>query len=470
MATTFGSPASRADQTLAWNMQLIGHHELSGFGGVGEGMAIQQTRDGRRILWLAHESAPKNFTAIDVTDPRQLKQLVQTDLPHARVRSNSLDVVGDIMTVAYQTKKLGAKPAGFDLFDISKPEQPKLISHFDASRIPEGITASRYPSDLGQYIPTFSLIWVAMVHDYWMHRDDLAYVRSMLPGIRGVLAWYESYVDQTGLLGPMPWWSFVDWAKEWPVGIPPGAKDGHSAMITLQFAYALQRGAELEDALGLPSEGARYRALAGKLTAAARAKAWDPARSLFLDSPEAKLYSQQANTMAVLVDAVPASEQRALMERVLEDRTLVQSTYYYSFYVLEALRKAGLADRYIEQLAPWRAMLALGLTTTAESPEPTRSDSHAWSAHPNYGLLATVLGIRPASPGFKAVRIAPSLGPLKRAAGRMPHPLGDIDVRLERSGDQGLRGEVTLPPGLSGTFEWNGRQLSLRPGRQEIGL
>jgi hypothetical protein len=239
-------------------------------------------------------------------------------------------------------------------------------------------------------------------------------------------------------------------------------------MITLQFVYALQRAAELEDAFGLASEAARYRALAGRLTMAAKAKAWDSSRGLFLDSPEAKLYSQQTNIMAVLVDAVPAAEQRALMQRVLDDRTLVQSTYYYSFYLLEALRKAGLADQYIEQLAPWRAMLAMGLTTTAESPEPTRSDSHAWSAHPNYGLLATVLGIRPATPGFRSVRIAPSLGPLKRASGRMPHPLGDIEVRLERSGELGLSGEVTLPPGLEGVFEWNGRTVPLRAGRQPI--
>ena len=131
----------------------------------------------------------------------------------------------------------------------------QAISHFDVSRIPEGITASRYPSDLGQYIPTFSLIWVAMVHDYWMHRDDPAYVRGLLPGVRGVLGWYERHLDETGLLGPMPWWSFVDWAKEWPMGIPPGVKDGHSATITLQFAYALQRAAELEDAFGLPARG-----------------------------------------------------------------------------------------------------------------------------------------------------------------------------------------------------------------------
>ena len=180
--------------------------------------------------------------------------------------------------------------------------------------------------------------------------------------------------------------------------------------------------------------------------------------------------SQQTNTMAVLVDAVPAPEQRALMERVLGDKTLVQATYYYGFYVLEALRKAGLADRYIEQLAPWQQMLALGLTTTAESPEPTRSDSHAWSAHPNYGLLATVLGVRPAKPGFQSVLVAPSLGPLKRADGRVPHPLGDIEVRLLRVGAQGIRAEITLPPGLGGVFQWGNREKPLRPGRQEIEL
>jgi hypothetical protein len=52
----------------------------------------------------------------------------------------------------------------------------------------------------------------------------------------------------------------------------------------------------------------------------------------------------------------------------------------------------------------------------------------------------------------------------------MPHPLGDIEVRLERSGDLGLRGEVTLPTGLAGVFEWNGRTLQLRAGRQQISL
>jgi len=125
----------------ALNMKLIAHDTLHGFGGVGEGMSIQQTSAGRRILWLAHEGAPKNFTGVDVSDPKHPKVVIQTELPHDSVRSNSLEVVGDIMAVAYQCWE-GAKirkpgfnrdPAGVELFDISNPENPKSISFFDCS-------------------------------------------------------------------------------------------------------------------------------------------------------------------------------------------------------------------------------------------------------------------------------------------------------------------------------------------------
>jgi hypothetical protein len=126
-------PGARADQTLALNMKLLAHHELAGYGGLGEGMAMQLTKDGRRILWLAHESAPKNFSGVDVTDPRNPKLIVQTDLPHMKLRSNSLDLVGDTLAVAYQASSVGITPAGVDLFDVGNPEHPKLISHFDCS-------------------------------------------------------------------------------------------------------------------------------------------------------------------------------------------------------------------------------------------------------------------------------------------------------------------------------------------------
>ena len=120
-------------ESVCWNFKLLAHHELAGFGGMGEGMAIQVAKDGRRIMWLAHESAPKNFTGVDVSDPRNPKLVVQTDLPESFMRSNSLELTGDIMAVAYQTQKVGQKPAGFELFDISTPERPKSIAYVDAS-------------------------------------------------------------------------------------------------------------------------------------------------------------------------------------------------------------------------------------------------------------------------------------------------------------------------------------------------
>src|ERR1700754_2090478 len=110
--------AKGAYEPVSWNFKLLAQHELGGFGGMGEGMAVQIAPDGRRIIWLAHESAPKNFTAVDVSDPRKPKVVCQTDLPESFMRSNSLELAGDIMAVAYQTQKAGQKPAGFELFDV----------------------------------------------------------------------------------------------------------------------------------------------------------------------------------------------------------------------------------------------------------------------------------------------------------------------------------------------------------------
>ncbi|MBI3325197.1 MAG: hypothetical protein HYZ81_00630 [Nitrospinae bacterium] len=114
-------------------MRLIGHHDLGGFGNGGEGLGLQRTRDGRRVLYIAHESAPKNFTVIDVTDPSQPRMLAQKELPHREMRSNSLDVVGDLLVVAYQTARPGLTPAGVELFDVSDPTNPRSIAFFDRS-------------------------------------------------------------------------------------------------------------------------------------------------------------------------------------------------------------------------------------------------------------------------------------------------------------------------------------------------
>ena len=112
-------------------------------------------------------------------------------------------------------------------------------------------------------------------------------------------------------------------------------------------------------------------------------------------------------------------------------------------------------------------MPARGLTSTPEYPDPTRSDTHAWSAHPAYDFLTIVAGIAPAAPGFSKVRITPGLGAQKEFSATMPHPAGNIETSYKRTGSS-VDAVITLPKGLSGTFLWNGREYALNEGAQAI--
>ena len=349
------------------------------------------------------------------------------------------------------------------------------IELFDRSRVPEGLTQSRYPSISPQLINTFSLFWIDMVHDYWRHRDDDAFIRARVPGMEAVLGWFERKIDvKTGLLGPLPYWTFVDWTKEWNWseergigGSPDGAKFGGSAIVTLQFAGTLQRAAELSRALGNEERAVHYEKLAVGLRDAVKRLCWDEQRRLFADTPEKKFFSQHVNVMAVLSGAIEGDAARELIERVAHDSSLIQCSTYFRFYLLRAMKQAGLGDEYLTMLAPWEGMLARGLTTFAEQPDPTRSDCHAWSASPVYEFLATVCGVEPASPGFATVKIEPHLGKLQHAEGKVMHPKGEILVSLARTAN-GLQAKISLPPGITGAFVWRGKTTPLRPGEQSL--
>ncbi len=350
------------------------------------------------------------------------------------------------------------------------------IQQFQQSILPIGLTQSRYPSSQPQIIPPFSLFWISMVHDYWMYRDDPEFIKEQINGIRSVLGWYQQHISSNGMLGPMDWWNFVDWSfgpynMEKPIGgVPEGAINGNSSILTLQYAYTLQQAAALLESTGDQNQARQYRVLAVSLIQKTKALCWNQQKGLIADSPEQDTYSQHANIMAVLAGMFNSAEEKGLMNKVLHEPDLTQTTLYFKFYLVQAMNKAGLGDEYLDQLQPWKDMIKLGLTTFAETPEPTRSDCHAWSASPNYDLLATVCGITPGSPGFKTVIIAPHLGRLKFIEAKMPHPNGDILVSLKRKDDNGLEGNVLLPQGLSGIFIWKGKQVQLHSGRQSIAL
>ena len=74
---------------------------------------MQIAKDGRRIIWLgARERAEELHRASTSPIRASRKWWCRPTCRTPYMRSNSLEVVGDIMAVAYQTQKVGQKPAG----------------------------------------------------------------------------------------------------------------------------------------------------------------------------------------------------------------------------------------------------------------------------------------------------------------------------------------------------------------------
>ena len=343
------------------------------------------------------------------------------------------------------------------------------IQQFDDSRIPEGITMSRYPTFFPQMHPTYSLIWILMVHDHYMLRADSAFTAGFQMGIGTVLQWFEERIDESGLLGRLTWPNYMDAAPGFgPAGAPPGTIDGQSAQISLLYAYALDHAAELFTYYGKQKKATAYQDLSDKLKKAAYDKCYDHRRKLFYETPERQILTQHTNVLAILTDAIPVSQQGDMMTRILEDTSLIPSQIYFSFYNMRAMKKVGMGDLYLNHLQHWEIMIDQGLTTFAERSLEGRSDCHAWSAHPLYDFLATVGGIEPEEPGFRSVRIEPHLGRLNELKATMPHPLGKIEVELMRTKNGGIKGHIGLPENLSGSFIWKGEKQVLRPGKQDV--
>jgi len=356
----------------------------------------------------------------------------------------------------------------------------QAIQAFNDSRISDGLTFSRYPTSMRQIIPTFSLLWIGMVHDFWMYRFDPDFVRAQLAGTRSVLDWFLQRQRPDGLLMKIPWWPFVDWGTDFDFGMPPQDSDGGSSAVTLQFVEALRYAAELESAFGDNTRAALYRSAAERASRAVYKLCWNQQYGLLADTPAQKHYSQHANLLGVWLDVIPRDQHKDVLTKILSASDagyaatgpvppLTHATYYFRFYLARALDHAGMGDQYLQLLGPWRKMISLGLTTWAEQPEPTRSDSHAWSAHPNYDFLTIVAGVRPATPGFATVVVAPHLGSLKHVSAAVPNPKGLIEVEYTVA-PSGVKAVVILPAGVSGEFRWDGKPSALHEGRQELQL
>ncbi|MBA3684047.1 MAG: alpha-L-rhamnosidase, partial [Planctomycetes bacterium] len=346
----------------------------------------------------------------------------------------------------------------------------KAIAAFQRSQLPNGLLQSRWPHERRQILSTFSLWWIGMLHDRAWWSDDRGFVREQLATMRTVLDHFLRHVGDDGLLESPRGWAFIDWCPEWTHAVPPGGEQGgRSAVFAWLLVWMLRLAAELEDACGEPECAALWRRRGAELAAATDAAFWDESRALYADDRARSGWSEHAQILALLSHGVPAQRVERLRAGLLDAQGLVRSTWFFAHYLCEALAEAGRVDRLLATIEPWLGLPDQGFLTVPERPEPSRSDCHAWSAHPLYQLNVNVLGIRPGSPGFASVDLRPDLGGLTWARGSVPHRLGPISVELERGAD-GVACTVTVPDGLVGRIAVGSGWRTLPPGHSHFVL
>lgn len=356
----------------------------------------------------------------------------------------------------------------------------QAIDAFAASNVDGGLIEGAWPTRGNNVIAPFALLWVGMLDDWRMRQPDPAPIVRNVGRMRQIIDWFKPYQTASGLLKKNPQWNFIDW-----VGQPATDRDifpsysrdrQESCLMSALWLGALQQGTAIEAAFGDAANGQRYGGMAQQVKAAIRQHCWVPARGLFADNPDGGRFSQHMNALAILYDVASREEARGIIDKIVAPgkgidapEGITQVSYYFAWYLAQALIHAGESGRYLALLDTWRDLLKLNYTTWPEERDgsgqggqamSTRSDSHAWSAHPTADLLGIVAGIGPDAPGYARLKVEPAPGSLRQLHATAATPSGPVSVRYQKAGGT-WKVEIRRPKDLPGDFLWNGKRYPL---------
>ena len=301
-------------------------------------------------------------------------------------------------------------------------------------------------------ICSYSLWWIIIHHHLYWYYGDKEYLSAQKTYLTELLRNVMKNID--GNKEAYKSGRFIDW----PTNDNPDAIHAGLQALTVR---ALEAGSELAGWLSDPALAKECR---------------DAATKLRTYVPDNKGNKEAAALLAIegMLDAKTAHD-------IIVKDGAKDFTSFMGYYMLEALAKNGSYADALDLISEyWGRMLDLGATTFWEdfnymdSKNAARIDEfvpegkfdihadggaycyvglrhsfcHGWASGPTAWLSQHILGVEPASPGFKTVRIRPHLGNLKWVEGDFPTPYGIIHVTHSRRPDGQISSTVELPEGV----------------------
>ncbi len=300
---------------------------------------------------------------------------------------------------------------------------------------------------------TYSLIWVQMLRDVYMitgRKEVLNYCEIALAKL---LERFETYKDGGEIIENPPDFMFVDWTviDGFSMHHPPKALG--QTVLNAFYYNAIINASEIYSFLGKNDISEELKNKACKFKTEFNRVFFDNEKNLYFDglgtpyggekhyhpaNVNKKYFSKYPNILASLFGLADEELAKDILERIIFDDELQDIQPYFMHYMLNAVRKYDLFDKYgmklLERWIPVVEECDKGLAEGWIAPEESYSfdHSHAWGGTPAYQMPMALTGLEILEPGMKKLKFTPNLYGLDYAKITIPTEYGMIEIDMQK--------------------------------------
>lgn len=318
---------------------------------------------------------------------------------------------------------------------------------------------------------TYSLMVPMWLWDYYEFTGDKKLINKTKKALTCLFSRFDKYFStENNLVEKAPNYMFVDWivmkdAPD-PYGdardmMSHGQIDGFSlhhppkalgqSVLCMFYYQALITGAKIYRLINNETKAQALEDRASALKEAINTHLFDKEKGLYiggLTTPDKvkpnqwlqkniqrTFYLKQANVLAVLFDIAPNDKKEAILDFVCTPLRKEEMQPYFYHFLLEALYKEGLFEKYgLDLIYRYNDLVSKTDKGLCEAWEYIKCDcSHAWGGTPAYILKKAISGFEIIDPGYKKIRLKPSLYGLDFASFNISTPYGNIDISLQKN-------------------------------------
>jgi hypothetical protein len=336
--------------------------------------------------------------------------------------------------------------SSFYLFG-SYSQSEKALNEFAMAQYETGEIPAMAPSEFNVRYHDFGLLWVVWLQRHILHSGNMDFLAAMLPRLERLLIFFESLavVDDL-LLGS------VEAPYTVPVLIDYDQKHetrGISTALNSLYCYSLLKAEWLFREGGEEETADLCNQRATQVAKAVRSLLWDEDKGLFADAiiggERVDKHSMQSNVLAMSSGVASADRVDGMFEKMFVEYApfhemeidQLNDNPYFKFFVLDmafTLGKREWATDYMRY--SWGKMLSLDTSTWWRTfspdmeygPENAGCLCHGYGVAPVNFLISEILGLRPATPGYRQVYFNPQLTAVEWARAQVHTPLGQIHI------------------------------------------